>query len=346
MALNDLLDKIKTKDLTGVYLFCGDEEYTKDFYIRKIRSHCIASFPPDSCRTVFDRGSLTPDALSDTVFTPPFMGERKIIEINAFQLTQPAPLLTRYVNILGNIPKGISVLFVYRSGEFDTDLLEGKNDGKNEFVNFIVNECIHVHFTHEKGNKLVLWIQKHFKSENAEISDEAARFLIEYCGNDMYILAGEIDKLCSVYTSKPISAADIEAVCCANAEYRLYDIVNSLADGNATKIKKIYEALIFAKVKPELILGTISGYFTDLHNFRTAFAENKTERELKSKLGYSDFQAGRLASAARALSGQFIANGIRECRDTDISVKRRASDSYTAIELMLYRIMAYGKSKN
>lgn len=345
MALNELTEKLKTKDYTGAYLFAGDEEYTKDFYIKKIRDFCIGQNPPDNLRIVFNRAGITPDSLADGVFTLPFFGDKKAIEIYDFQINQPSNILNRYVNILGNIPKGISVLFIYRSGEFDFKSLTGKPDGKNELLDFLASEGICVEFAAEKGEKLISWIKRHFKAENADITNEAAAFLPEYCGNDMYILAGEIDKLCAVYSGKPFTVADIEEICSPNTEFKLYDIVNSLGEGNATKLKKIYDSLVFTKTRPELILGTIAGYFTDLLIFRTALAEGKTEKDIKIKLGYSDFQTRKFAYASRAVDADFINHGIKECRETDMAVKGYASDPYTAIELMLYRILSYGKRK-
>jgi DNA polymerase-3 subunit delta len=345
MALNQLLDKLKGKDYTGVYLFAGDEEYTKDYYIKKIRDFCIGGNPPDMLRTVFSKSDISPEALYDAVFTPPFIGEKKIIEINDFPLSQPSGVLNRYVNILAGIPSGISVVFIYRSGDFDTKSMAGKPDGKNEFLDFISTGGIFVDFAPEKGEKLVTWVKRHFKAESAEIEDNAAVFLTEYCGNDMYVLAGEINKLCLVYTGKPITSADIENICSPNAEYRLFDVVNCLAEGNATKIKKIYDGLVFTKIKPELILGTISSYFTDLLAFRTALAEGKSERDIKARLGYADFQARRLASACRGVDIKFITDGLRECRETDRAIKSYSTNPYTAIELMLYRILSNGKRK-
>ncbi len=345
MALGDLLNKLKTKDITGVYLFYGDEEYTKDFYIKKLRAICQGTHPRECCRAVFDRASLNPDALADAVLTPPFMGDRKIIEINNFQLNQPAPLLARYMGILEDVPKGVCAVFIYRSGEFDLTPPSGKGANKNEFADFLFRSCIDVEFAPEKGFKLIQWIQKHFDAEKVAVTEEAVKFLPDYCGNDMYVLAGEIDKLCAVrpQNSNVITVADIEAVCCSNAEYRLYDIVNCLAEGNATKLKKVYDGLVYNKTRPELMLGAIAGYFADLLVFKAAFAESRPMQELKNKLGYGDFQANRLISASRKADERFIANGIKECRETDIIVKSHASDSYSAIEIMLYRIMAYGK---
>lgn len=77
MALNELTEKLKTKDYTGAYLFAGDEEYTKDFYIKKIRDFCIGQNPPDNLRIVFNRAGITPDSLADGVFTSPFSGTKK-----------------------------------------------------------------------------------------------------------------------------------------------------------------------------------------------------------------------------------------------------------------------------
>jgi DNA polymerase III delta subunit len=291
---------------------------------------------------LFDKDNLTPDSFADAVNTPAFMCEWKVIEISGIPSGQQLP---RYVEILGSLPQGVAVLFVCRAGDFDTNLAVKAGGSGNELVDLILREGVYVNFMPENGSKLTQWIRKHFQSRGVAVADGAVSFLPEYCGNDMYILSGEIDKLCSIYNGSPITAKDVAEICCANAEYRIYDIVNCLSEGNTVKLKKVYDGLVYTKTKPELILGAVAGYFADLQNFRTAFSENRPSEEVKKRLGYADFQASRLSATARKVNEDFIKNGLEECRNTDIIVKTHSSDPYTAIELMLYRIISHGKKQ-
>lgn len=345
MGLPELTSKLKTKNITGVYFFYGDEEYTKDFYIRKIRSYCDSAPYPEYADVVLDGSSLTPDSLADAIDTPSFMSEWKIIEINEFPLNQTPSRLTSYADILSSVPYGVAVLFIYRSGNFDPSVFAKNKDGSNELLDFFEKSCINVGFELQTGDKLIQWAAKHFKAEKVEITDKALSFLPEYCGTDMYILSGEIDKLCSFYNGTPLTESDVKNVCCSNSDYRLYDVVNCLSSGSVNRLKSVYDGLVYAKTAPEMILGTVSGYFCDMLCIKTALAEGVPPSDVKKRLGMQDWQYNRMVSSVRNVSALFISNAINECREADETVKTHASDPYVMIEIMLFRILSYGKKK-
>ena len=343
MSAEDLTAKLKTKDITGVYVFYGDEEYTKDHYLRKLRAFCGDSAAAEYANVVYEPGALTPESLADTIDTPSFLSPWKVIEIYGFSPDQPQSEISAYLDILSDIPSGVAVVFVYRSGELDNDFFirTGKNAG--ELPGFFGHSCICVNFEKQTGARLTQWIMRHFKNGGAEITPSAAQFLTEYCGNDMYILSGEIEKLCSYYSGKPLDEKDVRLVCCENYDYKLYDIINCIGSGNAARLKSVYDGLIFAKTAPEIILGTVSNYFTDMLCVKTAVATGVSPAEVKKTLNMADWQYNRISGAARAFSAQAIVKAAEECRKADEQVKTGASDPYTVIEIMLYRIASHGK---
>lgn len=341
MGLPELTAKIKSKNITGVYFFYGDEEYTKDFQIRKLRSFIPQSASREYADIVFDGSVLNIRDFSDAVYTPSFLSEWKIVEVNNFPLNQSPSMLNDLSDILYDVPEGVAIIFIYRSGELDSSAFEKAKD--NAFVDFIKNSAVTVHFEEQTGDKLVQWIIKHFKSENVHIEPSAVAFLPEYCGNDMYLLSGEISKLCSYYNGNVLTVEDIKRVCCENNDYKLYDVINCLSQKNAQKLKYVYDGLVYSKTAPEMILGTVAGYFVDMLNIKTAANEGMAPSEVKKRLCMADWQYNRSASASRNLSEKFLRNAVSECLNADIIVKSHASDAYVMIEIMLYRIMMYGK---
>ena len=342
MGLAELTSKLKTKNITGVYFFYGDEEYTKDFYVRKLRSFCDSSPSPDYADVILDGASLTPVLLNDIIDTPAFMSEWKIIEINEFPLNQTPSDLTSYADTLSSVPYGVAVVFIYRAGNFDKSVF-AKSKDSNELVDFFARSCINVEFELQTGDRLIQWIFKHFKAENVEITQKAVEFLPEYCGSDMYVLSGEIEKLCSFYDGNPLTENDVKNVCCSNREYRLYDIVNCLSTGNVNRLKEVYDGLVYSKTSPEIILGTVSGYFCDMLSVKTSLSEGVSPSEVKKRLGMQDWQYNRIFSAVRNVSASFIKAAVNECAKADETVKTHSSDPYVMIEITLFRILSYGK---
>ena len=343
MSAEDLTAKLKTKDITGVYVFYGDEEYTKDHYLRKLRAYCGDRSAAEYANVIFEPGEMTPEELANAIDTPSFVSPWKVIEIYGFAISQPQNAAADYLDILSDIPDGVAVVFVYRSGELTEDDFIKIKPGTNELLEFFASSCLRVNFEKQTGTRLVQWIMRHFQSSGAEITRSAAEFLPEYCGNDMYILNGEIDKLCSYYSGKPLDENDVRFVCSENYDYKLYDIINCIGSANAERMKKVYDGLVFSKVAPEVMLGTVSGYFADMLCVKKAVSSGVSPSEIKKALGMADWQYNRIYGAMKYFSAEAIKKAVDDCRNADNEVKTGASDAYTVIEILLYRIMSYGK---
>ena len=87
MSAEELTAKIKSKDISGLYVFYGDEEYTKDHYVRKLRSFCGAGPSAEYANVVYEPGTVTPEELATAIDTPSFVSPWKVIEIYGFQLS-------------------------------------------------------------------------------------------------------------------------------------------------------------------------------------------------------------------------------------------------------------------
>ena len=66
---------------------------------------------------------------------------------------------------------------------------------KAGLINAVRQFGLVVEFDNEKSDKLVNWIVKHFNTKNVKFEPNVPREIINVCGNDMYILQGEILKL-------------------------------------------------------------------------------------------------------------------------------------------------------
>ena len=343
MSAEDLTAKLKTKDITGVYVFYGEEEYTKDHYLRKLRAYCGDSAGAEYANIVYEPGGITPESLADAIDTPSFVSPWKVIEIYGFPVGAAQKDTADYTDVLSDIPEGVAVVFVYRSGELSEDVFIKSRPGSGDMTEFFATQCICVNFEKQTGSRLVQWIMRHFASRGVDISRKAAEFLPEYCGNDMYILNGEIEKLCSYFDGRQLDENDIKLVCSENYEYKLYDIINCIGSSNAGKLKSVYDGLVFARTAPEMILGTVSNYFTDMLCVKSAISSGVAPGEIKRTLGMADWQYNRTCGAMRSFSPAAIENAVEECKKADAAVKTGASDPYTVIEILLYRIMSYGK---
>ena len=76
MSLKILDDKIKSKDVSGVYLFYGDEEFDKERYEEKIKK-CFDNLEVGVNLYILDKTNI--DMLADLCDLVSFLGSKKLI---------------------------------------------------------------------------------------------------------------------------------------------------------------------------------------------------------------------------------------------------------------------------
>jgi DNA polymerase III delta subunit len=74
MSLDILKQRLKENKPGGVYLFYGNEEYTKDFYARELRKKVTASPLPEFNHIIFDASASGPTSLPSRFFRCPICG--------------------------------------------------------------------------------------------------------------------------------------------------------------------------------------------------------------------------------------------------------------------------------
>ena len=81
MTQTELKTKIKSSDLHGAYLFVGEEDYLKKYYLSQIINICCPdeTFSPFN-RVVFDGAEVDENELLEAIKAPPMMSDYKLIE--------------------------------------------------------------------------------------------------------------------------------------------------------------------------------------------------------------------------------------------------------------------------
>lgn len=123
---------------------------------------------------------------------------------------------------LGNIPEDTVVVF--NEDNVNKSLKLGR------FAKSIKNVRI-ADFDYLEGSDLGAWVDRAFHKRNIMINAATVSFLVDYCGNDLYVLSSEIQKLCDACDGK-VTKSDILRVASKSAEVRLFDLTNAIGDNH------------------------------------------------------------------------------------------------------------------
>lgn len=345
MSLELLKRRLTEKKYSGVYLFFGKEEYTKDHYSARLKKVVEDSAAPEFNNIVLTFGETTASDLYEAIDQLPMMSDYKLIEIKDFNLFMPESDLETYRKIFSDIPEYCIILIVIRSDEDVEKLITGRDKKKSivGFLETIAENGMSVNFEPATPNDLAVWITRHFKSKSVAISPEVPKMMIEICGRDMYVLIGEIEKLCAYYKGVPLTGNDVEYICCKNETFVSFDLTEALFERNLKKAEHILSGLIANKVKPELIMSAMTKYFHDLFVVATGTEKGVSSFALSKKYKIPEWKVGRYINLTSRVKKSFFDYCITECYNSDYKLKTSMEDKYLIIKMLLSRIIAYDK---
>lgn len=345
MDIDGLKAKLKSGAMGGAYLFYGDEEYMKDHYVSQLRKPILASPVAEFNYSVYEWEKLDIQRLAEEAYTLPLMEDYKMVEIRSVSVSSMnAATSSALADIVSDLPEYFILLFIVRSGEDEEKTMEKKDS--TDFVNAIRDYGNVVKFEAETGNKLLAWMNRHFAAGGTPVDKAVLENMVTVCGNDMYLLAGEIKKLCAYCGTRQATLQDVEKVCCANESYKVYDLSRAVIDGDMTKAGRIFAALRFEGADPIMILGALSKAFSDMLVTLEGLNSGKSYTAIASDLKSYDFVIKRYATVGAKRGKTFLANAIEVCAAADKHLKSFKGDPYTVLETAVYRIGAVNAGKN
>lgn len=348
MSLDILKERIKVNNLSGVYLFCGPEEYTKDHYASRLRKKVDSSPLPEFNHVYFNASTDKLSDLEDAIYALPYMCDFKLIEITHLEMAKiTADDIDEYERIFSDIPEYLAILMVLRA---DTQSEEARKSssaasGLGAFSKVVKRHGLIVEFDNEKADKLTTWISRHFASKNVSFDANVPREIISICGNDMYILQSEITKLCEVFSGTPLTTNDVRKYCCANSSFKYFDLASALTRRDVASAKRIWESLDIPRDEIPMALGFLVRKYTEMLVVKTGIDSGKSQEQLAKDLGYKDkkWQVGKIAATVGGVDSHMISYAISQLSSADKKLKSYRGNPERILELAFYRICTYGR---
>lgn len=337
------------KELSGAYVFFGDEDFMKEYYIGKIRqklltaegfevfNHFIISFSAASELTQDDHFAR----LSDAVDAMPMMQEKKLVEI-------------RDLSLNGISPKALETLITIltRANEVD-DTVTILNLRENEYI---VDYKTETSATYKKlasaakavrldaypPERLATWEKKHFAAKELFIAQDAALLLADMCACRMFTINSEFAKLeayAQINDKKTITAEDIELVCAMSEREEMpFALSNAAEKWNIKEVYAAIYALRDLKKEPIAILARLSGLYSDMLVAKTAQLAGRTASDVAKVLKMRDVRAARLMSTVEKVPVSKLEECIDEAYKADLKLKSSPTDQWVVLETLIAKI--------
>jgi len=187
-----------------------------------------------------------------------------------------------------------------------------------------------------KQAQLNQWIMRRVKAAGGSISPQAVNLMIRFVGNDLWIMASEVDKLTLYTGGRRIEEADIRAVVSYAQEANIFAMVDAVLEFRAGAAQELLQQLYKQGMAPAQLLVMLSRQVRIIFQIKEMRARKKPRADIQMKLGLtSDFVLRKAWDQADRYSPARIREVYHRLLETDISIKTGKLEGEVALNLLV-----------
>ncbi len=342
MELNDFKSILKSGNPVGCYLFSGEEDYLKRYYLSALRAATITDEAFSTFNhVVYDGGDVDFASLADDVVTPPMFEPYKLIEWRypGFDKMKESDLekLEHVLDLVYQTDYAV-LAFLVSDGEIDL----GTPKKESKFVKRFKDRIRILNFDKSTDAQLLSWLKKHFDAEGITVSADTLRALIFRSGHSMTVLNNEVIKLCMYAKAnelEEISTSDVNTVASSTPECDTFALSNAILEKNRKLAFVALDEMKSRRLDPIMILGMMAKTYTDIVNVAMMMKDGVGQSDIQAATKMNPYKLKLYMSAAKKYSAENAAKILNELTRVDTGTKWGGVAGYTAIELFLSKCL-------
>jgi DNA polymerase-3 subunit delta len=187
-----------------------------------------------------------------------------------------------------------------------------------------------------KGKALEQWVNKRAHTADVKITPEAILLLTNLIGNNLRLLANELDKL-ATYVGKgaTINVEDVRQLSAQVQEARIFDLTDALAQRNRKQALNILHDLLSDGEPPLKLLSTITTQVRTLLLVKDLSGKGLRGAQIASTLSMAPFIVDKSLRQVHNFTPAQLEQAYRQLLATDAALKRSRLTPEMALDLLV-----------
>ena len=352
------------------YLLHGDDEFSSREQLKKLRQQGNFEYNQDT----FNGGEVDLATITAASNTMPFLADQRLVVVEGLPKKRRGESATSAPGDesgtgdsgTGTGGKGGKAKKGKRSRKGNTESRAGFEKGLAEYIPHIPDTSVLIVLVDElldannpllkaagehgkviqstlpRGGALESWISKRAKSLGVTIDGDAATLLANFIGNQLRLLANELDKLATyVGDGGTITVDDVRTLSAQVQEARIFDLTDALAQRNQKQALTILHDLLADGEPPIKLISTISSQVRSLLLVKELSQKGMRSPQIASTLGIAPFVADKAARQVGKFTAAQLEVAYRQLLATDASLKRSRMTPEMALDLL---VVSFGRA--
>jgi DNA polymerase III subunit delta len=326
MEPRELERRLKRNELAPVVFLWGEESWLVDETIGQIEAVALDPEARDFNREVFYGDEAEAQAVVTAAQTLPCLGLQRLVLVRgADALPRSAdPPLVAYCK---QPSPSTCLIFTAQRAETSRPLFA-----------LLAKLPWAVRFRRLLPRELSAWIEQRIVASGCRITADAVAVLIETVGNDLRLLANEIDKLVTFVGSEP--AIEVESLTALTDDIRemsAFELARLLSMGDLAEALRAWGKFASSGEYPGLALGAILHHVRQLWRIKLAQHASASPERLARELNIPAFTVRRLSAQAAAIEPEQLRQWLEALLEADQTLKRSGLPPQSVFERLILR---------
>ncbi len=256
------------------------------------------------------------DRIRESLESLPFLASRKLVVLRAPGANKQ--FVENVEQLLGNLPETTDVI-----------IHEPKLDKRSSYYKYLKKHTEYKEFNELDEYGLAKWI-----TDQADVSQADAKYLVERVGANQQLLSNEVAKLVA-YSTK-ITRQTIDLLTEPNPQSTIFQLLDSAFSGNHRQTLKLYGEQRASKVEPQQIIAMLGWQLHILSVIKTA--GERSDAQIASGAKINPYVVGKSRGITRGLTLQRLKELVNNLMKLDLQTKTTAIDADDGVQAYLLTI--------
>jgi DNA polymerase-3 subunit delta len=299
----DVLKSLEKGELAPFYLFYGQDEFTLERTLSRIREEFIPGSSRDFNLEICYGGEANADPydIINRANTIPFLAGRRLVIVRRTEKFT-TDQLDKFLPYLEDPAKSTCLIFI-----------ASKTDFRIIFYKRIKDMGLAVNFTEMKGRQVAPWIRQRARELGINISENACIHLQEIVGDRPIDLYNELVKLQLRYGDRNIGEEEVKEMAIYGRTYTIFNLLDHLSikniGGSLLALKSFLEEED-KRLGPLRLTGMLNKQIVLLLQTKAIVEKGGRSKDVVKKLGVQFFVAEKLVKQSAHWSTDDLEEGI------------------------------------
>ncbi|MED1205070.1 DNA polymerase III subunit delta [Heyndrickxia acidicola] len=333
----NVLDKIKKKNFSAVYLLYGTERFLINEAKQILIQNALTEEEMDFNFSSYDLEEMPVELTLEDAETFPFVGERKLVFLHN-------PTFLTAEKTKGKIEHNIAKLEAYLEEPAPYSILVisapyEKLDERKKITKLLKKKAEVLEAKKLTEAELGSWIQGRAELNGVRITKDAADMLSGLAGTDLMMLTNEIDKI-SLYVGKgnEINQEMVEKLTARSLEQNIFSLVDKVVHRKIDEALRIFYDLLKQNEEPIKILSILAGQFRLIYQTKELARRGYGQQQIASTLKVHPFRVKLAAGQAKLFSEHELKKIMDMLAESDLQMKSSGLDKKMVVEMFFFQL--------